>query len=93
MAKLGFGKPSVDQLIALKVQGVSPDYAAKLHADGIDAASFNDLIQYRIFNVSPDFIAGMKAAGFGDIPTKKLVAAARPERHAGLREERQSPVP
>ena len=73
MAKLGYGKPSVDQLIALKVQGVSPDYAAQLHADGIEAASFNDLIQYRIFNVSPEFVAGMKAAGFGDIPTKKLV--------------------
>ncbi len=73
MAKLGYGKPTVDQLIAMKVQGVSPDYAAKLHASGIEAASFNDLIQYRIFNVSPDFIAGMKAAGFSNIPTKKLV--------------------
>lgn len=73
MAKLGYGKPSVDQLIAMKVQGVSPDYAAKLHDSGIEAASFNDLIQYRIFNVSPDFVAGMKAAGFSNIPTKKLV--------------------
>jgi beta-lactamase regulating signal transducer with metallopeptidase domain len=73
MAKVGFGKPTLDQLISMKVQGVTPDYAAKLHADGIEASSFNDLVTYRIFDVSPDFVAGMKAAGFGDIPAKKLV--------------------
>lgn len=74
MAKVGFGKPSLDDLIALKVQGVTPDYAAKLHADGIEASSFHDLISYRIFNVTPEFVAGMKDAGFGSIPTKKLLA-------------------
>lgn len=73
MAKIGFGKPTADQLIALKVQGVTADYAAQLHSGGIDAGSFNDLIRYRIFSVSPEFVAGMKAAGFGDIPPKKLV--------------------
>jgi hypothetical protein len=73
MAKVGFGKPTLDQLISMKVQGVTPDYAAKLHADGIEASSFNDLVTYRIFNVSPEFVAGMKAAGFGDIPAKQLV--------------------
>ena len=73
MAKVGFGKPTVDQLIAMRVQGVTPDFAAKLHADGIEAKSFNDLITYRIFNVSPEFVAEMKAAGFGDIPAKQLV--------------------
>jgi beta-lactamase regulating signal transducer with metallopeptidase domain len=74
MAKVGFGKPSVDQLISLRVQGVTPEFAAKLHADGIEVTSFNDLITYRIFNVSPEFFAEMKSAGFGDIPAKKLVA-------------------
>ena len=73
MAKIGFGKPTVDQLIALKVQGVTPEFAAQLHSSGIEAASFNDLISYRIFNVTPDFIGAMKDAGFPDIPVKKLV--------------------
>jgi beta-lactamase regulating signal transducer with metallopeptidase domain len=74
MSKLGFGKPTLDQLISMKVQGVTPEWAAKLHSDGIEASSFSDLVTYRIFDVSPDFVAGMKAAGFGDIPPKKLVA-------------------
>jgi beta-lactamase regulating signal transducer with metallopeptidase domain len=74
MAKVGFGKPSVDDLIALKVQGVTPEYAAKLHADGIEASSFHDLISYRIFNITPEFVAGMKEAGYSNIPTKKLLS-------------------
>ena len=74
MAKLGFGKPTVDDLISMRVQGVTPDEAAKLKADGIDVSSFQDLITYRIFNVSPEFVAQMKAAGFGTIPAKKLVS-------------------
>ena len=74
MAKVGFGRPSLDDLIALKVQGVDPEYAAKLHADGIEASSFHDLISYRIFNVTPEFVAGMKDAGFSNLPAKKLLS-------------------
>lgn len=74
MAKLGYGKPTVDELIALKVQGVTPEWAGKLHANGIEVSSFQDLISDRIFQVTPEFIAGMKAAGFAAIPQKELIA-------------------
>jgi bla regulator protein blaR1 len=91
MAKLGFGKPTVDQLIALKVQDVTPEYAAKLHADGIEASSFQDLISYRIFNLTPEFVAQMKAAGFDAIPAKKLVElrvqGVTPELAKGIRSQ------
>ena len=73
MAKLGYGKPTANELIAMKVQGVTPEWAAKLHTNGIEASGFQDLISYRIFAVTPEFIAGMKAAGFTDIPPRKLV--------------------
>jgi hypothetical protein len=52
---------------------VTPEWAEKLHASGIEASSFRDLISYRIFQVSPEFIAGMKGAGFDAIPPNKLV--------------------
>ncbi|HEX3985119.1 MAG TPA: M56 family metallopeptidase [Acidobacteriaceae bacterium] len=73
MAKLGYGKPTVDELIAMKVQGVTPEWAEKLHASGIQTSSFRDLISDRIFQVTPEFVAGMKAAGFDAIPPKKLI--------------------
>jgi beta-lactamase regulating signal transducer with metallopeptidase domain len=74
MAKVGFGKPSADDLIAMKVQGVTPEYVSELRAAGLQPSKIGDLISYRIFKVTPEFTAGMKAAGFDSIPPEKLVA-------------------
>jgi hypothetical protein len=74
MAKIGFGKPSADDLIAMKIQGVTPEYVTELHAAGLQPGSIGDLISYRIFHVTPEFIAGMKAAGFDSIPPGQVIA-------------------
>jgi beta-lactamase regulating signal transducer with metallopeptidase domain len=74
MAKVGFGKPSADDLIAMKIQGVTPEYVSELRAAGLQPSSIRDLVSYRIFKVTPEFVAGMKAAGFDSIPPQKLVA-------------------
>ncbi len=74
MAKVGFGKPTADDLIAMKVQGVTPEYVSELRTAGLQPSSIHDLVSYRIFNVTPEFVAAMKAAGFDSIPPDKLVA-------------------
>jgi beta-lactamase regulating signal transducer with metallopeptidase domain len=74
MAKVGFGKPSADDLIAMKVQGVTPEYVSELRAAGLQPGSIGDLVSYRIFKVTPEFVSEMKAAGFDSIPPEKLVA-------------------
>jgi beta-lactamase regulating signal transducer with metallopeptidase domain len=74
MAKVGFGKPSADDLIAMKVQGITPEYVSDLRAAGLQPSNIRDLVSYRIFRVTPEFVAGMKAAGFDSIPPQKLVA-------------------
>ena len=74
MAKIGFGKPSAEDLIAMKVQGVTQEYVSNLRAAGLQPGSISDLVSYRIFKVTPEFLTGMKAAGFDSIPPQKLVA-------------------
>jgi hypothetical protein len=74
MAKVGFGKPSADDLIAMKVQGVTPEYVSELRSAGLQAGTVGDLVSYRIFKVTPEFVSAMKAAGFDSIPPEKLVA-------------------
>jgi beta-lactamase regulating signal transducer with metallopeptidase domain len=74
MEKVGFGKPSADDLIAMKVQGVTPEYVSDLRAAGLQPGSIGDLVSYRIFQVTPEFLTGMKAAGFDSIPPQQLVA-------------------
>jgi len=74
MAKVGFGKPTADDLIAMKVQGVTPEYVSGLRDAGLQPSSIQDLVSYRIFKVTPEFVAAMKTAGFDSIPPQKLVA-------------------
>jgi hypothetical protein len=74
MAKVGFGKPSADDLIAMKVQGVTPEYVSELRAAGLQPGSIGDLVSYRIFKVTPEFVSAMRAAGYDSIPPEKLVA-------------------
>jgi beta-lactamase regulating signal transducer with metallopeptidase domain len=74
MAKLGFGKPSADDLIAMKIHGITPEYVSELRAAGLQPSTIGDLVSYRIFKVTPEFVAAMKAAGFDAIPPEKLVA-------------------
>ena len=74
MAKVGFGKPSADDLIAMKVQGVTPEYVSDLRAAGMQPSSIGDLVSYRILKVTPEFLTAMKSAGFDSIPPQKLVA-------------------
>ncbi len=74
MAKVGFGKPSADDLIAMKVQGITPEYVSGLRAAGLQPSTISDLVSYHIFKVTPEFVAAMKAAGFDSIPPEKLVA-------------------
>jgi hypothetical protein len=74
MSELGLGKPSADDLIACKIQGVSPETVAELKKNGLEIKSFQDAISYRIFHVDPEFVAGMKAAGFDHLTSQQLLS-------------------
>jgi bla regulator protein blaR1 len=62
MKAVGFGHLSVDEMIAMKIQGVTPDYVRQLHAEGLKPDA-DELVALRIQGVTPDYIRGMRAAG------------------------------
>ena len=70
----GFGKPSADDLIACKMQQITPEYIAQLKQQGLEVNSLQDAISYHMFQVTPEFVAGMKAAGFNGLTAKQLLA-------------------
>jgi beta-lactamase regulating signal transducer with metallopeptidase domain len=58
----GLTKLTVDDLIALKVQGVTADYVRQVKAAGFDP-SIRDLIGMRIQGVTPEYIRDIHATG------------------------------
>ncbi|HXO36549.1 MAG TPA: M56 family metallopeptidase [Candidatus Acidoferrales bacterium] len=58
----GLNDFTVDQLIAMKIQGVSPDYVRDLH--GLNFMPTADqLVTMRIQGITPDYVRGLKDAG------------------------------
>lgn len=71
MKAAGFDNLTADQLIALKVQGVTPEYVKGLHDLGLKP-DVDELIGLRVQGVTPEYIRGMHDAGVS-IDTDKLI--------------------
>jgi beta-lactamase regulating signal transducer with metallopeptidase domain len=71
MKAAGFDNLTADQLIGLKVQGVTPEYVKALHDLGLKP-DVDELIGLRVQGVTPEYIRGMHDAGVS-IDTEKLI--------------------
>ncbi len=62
MKSAGLGDLSIDELIALKTQDVTPEYVRGLREQGVDVDA-NNLIAMRVQDVTPEYIRDLHAAG------------------------------
>lgn len=58
----GLKNLTADQLINLKIQGVTPDYIRSIRAEGLNP-NVDELIQLKIQGVTPEYIREIKATG------------------------------
>ena len=65
---------TVDEIIALKIHGVTPDYIRELRAAGIEASS-PELVALKIHEVTPEYIRGLAAAGLANLRVHEYLAA------------------
>jgi hypothetical protein len=65
--------PNEDQIIAMKIHGVSPEWMSQLRDLGYANVGIDDLIAMRIHGVSPDYIAGLQKRGVKNLTIDKLV--------------------
>ncbi len=61
------GKLSVNELIALKIQGVTPEYIQQVRS-ALPEATIHDVIAMKLQGVAPEYVRDMRAAG---APIKK----------------------
>jgi len=62
MKAAGLSDLTVDQLIALKIQEVTPEYVRELHAEGLQPDA-NKLIAMRVQGITPEYVRALRASG------------------------------
>jgi beta-lactamase regulating signal transducer with metallopeptidase domain len=70
----GLTNLSVDELISLKVQGVTPDYIRDIRATGLKP-TVRDLISMKVQGVTPEFIRALQSAGLGELRMRDFITA------------------
>jgi beta-lactamase regulating signal transducer with metallopeptidase domain len=70
----GLKNLTVDEIIALKIHEVTPDYIRELRAVGIEASS-PELVSLKIHDVTPEYVRGLAAAGLNNLHVRDYLAA------------------
>jgi hypothetical protein len=65
---------TVDEIIALKIHGVTPDYIRGLRAAGIEASS-PELVSLKIHEITPEYVRSLAAAGLTNLRVNEYLAA------------------
>jgi hypothetical protein len=74
LAAMGFETPTFHNLIAMKAQGITPEYVTGLKASGIAVTSLHELIAIHAVGVTPEYAKAMAATGFSGLSTHELIA-------------------
>jgi beta-lactamase regulating signal transducer with metallopeptidase domain len=89
----GLNDFTVDQLIAMKIQGVTPDYVRDLHGLNVTPTA-DQLVAMRIQGITPDYVRGLKAGGM-QLTIDQLIAMkiqdVTPEYARAMREQGLQP--
>lgn len=73
LAAVGYSGLSVDQLIAFKIHGVTPEYVRGIQSGGFKPTP-DQLVQMRIHGVTPEFANQVRSAGYPNATIDELVS-------------------
>jgi beta-lactamase regulating signal transducer with metallopeptidase domain len=69
----GYGDISVDDIISLKVQGITAEYVTGMSRSGIGKLPPRDLIDLKVQGVRPEFIRDILGLGFGPYTPREFI--------------------
>ncbi len=67
MKAAGMGDLTIDELVAMKIQGVTPEYVHELHEQGLHPDA-DTLVAFRVQNVTAAYIQELRGLGFNPDP-------------------------
>jgi hypothetical protein len=79
----------IDKYVAMKVQGITPEYAQAMANVGFGKPSANDLIAMKVQGVTPEYVSDLRAAGLQPSSIRDLISyrifRVTPEFVAGMK--------
>jgi beta-lactamase regulating signal transducer with metallopeptidase domain len=87
----------IDKYIAMKVQGITPEYAQAMAKIGFGKPSAGELIAMKVQGVTPEYVselhaAGLQPANIGDLISNRIFHVT-PEFIAGMKAAGFDPIP
>jgi beta-lactamase regulating signal transducer with metallopeptidase domain len=70
----GLTNLTVDEIIALKIQGVTPEFVRQIKAAGLDPSNA-EFVSLRIHDVTPEYVRALAAAGLANLRVRDYLAA------------------
>ena len=68
------GKLTVDELIALRANGVTPEYIDKMRNASLGQLTLGQILAMRVQGVTPDYVRDLRAAGINVTNAKEVIA-------------------
>ena len=65
--------PSIDDFIAMKIHGITPQFIREMQAAGLDIRIADDFIAARLQGITPEVVKSAIDHGFGDLTLDRLV--------------------
>lgn len=73
-ARARWDDPGLDDLMAMRIHGVTPRWMDDMAELGLDVHELDDALAFRIHGVTPDFVREARDMGLGDLDADDLVA-------------------
>lgn len=64
---------TVEQLLRLRRNGVTPDYIRELKRNGYEKLSVEEIIQLKRHGVTAEFVLGLRYLGYGHFPVEVVI--------------------
>ena len=70
---MGLGELDFDDVVAMKIHGITGEYLQSMEEAGFPLESFDDAVAFRIHGITVAYIEELREAGFEDLDVEEIL--------------------